>query len=192
MSDPKKLGSLAGGGGAAGAAGCVRCWGLRSPQWEQWVRRCAAPGQTQWSGLQGRAVCGSRWRIQRGHAVAGGWPYLWGDAGLGAWGLVVRACWWVRVRCLSCSRVPCRCCAWWTVLGLGGVPRRVVGRWLGSHGWYNRSLRSRAWSAGVRVAACCRYLWVRYVSCFGVLATDVRCMCAAVAPGLSAWVRSMA
>ena len=30
--DPKKLGWLAGGGGAANAAGCVRWWGLRSPQ----------------------------------------------------------------------------------------------------------------------------------------------------------------
>ena len=40
------------------------------------------------------------------------------------------------------------------------------------------------------VAACCRYLWVRYVSCSAVLATAVRCMCAAVAWGSSAWVRS--
>ena len=69
MRNPKKLGWLAG-GGAAGAAGRWRWRGLRSPQWGQWVRWCAAPRQTQWSGLQGRAVCGSRWRTQRGHAVA--------------------------------------------------------------------------------------------------------------------------
>ena len=59
------------GGGEAGAAGRARWWGLRSPQWGQWVRRCAAPRQTQWSGLQGRDVCGSRWRTQRGEC--GGW-----------------------------------------------------------------------------------------------------------------------
>ena len=82
MSGPKKLGWLAG-GVAAGDAGRSRWWGLRSPRWGQWVRRCAAPRQTQWSGLQGRAVCGSRWRTQRGHAVAGGWWYLWTDSGVG-------------------------------------------------------------------------------------------------------------
>ena len=85
MSGPKKLGWLAG-GGAAGAAGRSRWLGLRSPQWGQCVRRCAAPRQTQWSGLQGRAVCGSRWRTQRGHAVAGGWLYLWTDGGVGGMG----------------------------------------------------------------------------------------------------------
>ena len=47
-----------------------------------------------------------------------------------------------------------------------------------------------AWSVWGRVAACCRYLWVEYVSCSAVLATAVRCMCAAVAWGSSAWVRS--
>ena len=61
MSGPKKLWWLAGG-----------VWRLRSPQWGPWVRWCVAPRQTQWSGLQGRAVCGSRWHTQRGHAVAGG------------------------------------------------------------------------------------------------------------------------
>ena len=99
MSGPKKLGWLAR-GGAAGAAGRSRWWGLRSPQWGQWVRRCAAPRQTQWSGLQGRAVCGSRWRTQRGHAVAGGRWYLWTDGGVGGWGLAARA---------SCGRV-CGAC----------------------------------------------------------------------------------
>ena len=89
-----------GGGGAAGPAGCARWWGLRSLQWGQWVRRCAAPRQSQCFGLQGRAVCGSRWHTQRGHAVAGVWRCLWTDGGEGAWGLVVRACWWACVRCL--------------------------------------------------------------------------------------------
>ena len=82
MSGPKKLGWLAG-GEAAGAAGRTRWWGSRSPQWGQWVRRCASPWQTQWSWLQFRAVCGSCWRTQRGHAVAGGWRYLWTDGGVG-------------------------------------------------------------------------------------------------------------
>ena len=63
MRNPKRLGWLVG-GGAAGGAGRSRWWGLSSPQWGQWVRRCAAPRQTQWSGLQGRAVCGSRWCTQ--------------------------------------------------------------------------------------------------------------------------------
>ena len=69
--EPEEAGVAGGGGGAAGAAGRSRWWGLRSPQWGQWVRRCAAPRQTQWSGLQGRAVCGSRCRTQKGHAVDG-------------------------------------------------------------------------------------------------------------------------
>ena len=47
-----------------------------------------------------------------------------------------------------------------------------------------------AWSVWGRVAACCKYLWVWYVSCCAVLAMAVRCMCAAVAWGSSAWVRS--
>ena len=104
-----------GGGGAAPAAVRARWWRLRSPHWGQWVRRCAAARQTQWSGLQGRAVCGSRWRTQRGHAVAGGWRYLWTDGWMGERGLVAHACCWVCVRCLWCSCVPCWCCAWWMV-----------------------------------------------------------------------------
>ena len=32
--------------------------------------------------------------------MAGGWWYLWTDGGVGGWGLVARACWWERVRCL--------------------------------------------------------------------------------------------
>ena len=47
-----------------------------------------------------------------------------------------------------------------------------------------------AWSVGGIVAACCRYLWVWYVSCMAVLVTAIRFMCAAVATGLSAWVHS--
>ena len=89
MSDPKKLGWLAGGGHVWGC-GLRAVVGVRSPQWGQWVRRCAAPRQIQWSGLQRRAPRGSRWRIQRGHAVAGGCWYLWTDRGVGAWRLVVR------------------------------------------------------------------------------------------------------
>ena len=89
-------------GGAAGAAGSVRWWGLKSPQRGQSVRRCAAPGQNRWSGLQGRAVCGSCWRTKRGQAGAGGWWYLWTDSGVGVWGLAVRACWRVCVRRLWC------------------------------------------------------------------------------------------
>ena len=118
MSGPKKLGWLAG-GRAARAAGRARWWRLRSRQWGQWVRRCAAPRQTQWSGSQGRAACGSRWR---GHAVAGGWRYLWMDGALGEWGLAARTCWWVCVRYLWCSCVPCRCCALWMVCRRGGNP----------------------------------------------------------------------
>ena len=123
-----------GGGGAAGAAGRSRWRGLRSPQWGQWVRRCRAPRQTQWSGLQGRAVCGSRWRTQRGHAVAGGWWYLWTDGGVGGWGLVARACWWERVRCLWRPCVLCQCCARWTVCRRGGGSVLVC-HGVGSHGW---------------------------------------------------------
>ena len=87
----EEAGVAGGGGGAAGAAGRLRLWGLRSPQWGQWVRRCAAPRQTQWSGLQGRAVCGSRWRTQRGHAVAGGWWYLWTDGGREMWMILLKS-----------------------------------------------------------------------------------------------------
>ena len=88
MSCLKRLGWLAG-GGAAETSGHARWCGLRSPQWGQWVKRCAVPRQTQWSGLQGRAVCGSRWRTQRGHAVAGGWWYVWTDCGVGGWGCML-------------------------------------------------------------------------------------------------------
>ena len=133
MRNPKKLGWLAG-GGAAGAAGRSRWRGLRSPQWGQRVRRCAAPRQTQWSGLQGRAVCGSRRRTQRGHAVAGGWWYLWTDSGAGRWGLVARACWWECVRCLWCPCVLCQCCARWMVCRRGGGSVLVC-HGVGSHGW---------------------------------------------------------
>ena len=49
-----------------------------------------------------------------------------------------------------------------------------------------------AWSVWGRVAACCRYLWERYVSCSAVLAMAVRSMCTAaavaVAMGISVWV----
>ena len=110
------------GGVRMGPRGRVRWWGLRSPQWGQWVRRCAAPRQTQWSGLQGRDVCGSRWRTQRGHAVAGGWRYLWTDGGGGDSELAARACWWVCGRCLWCGCVPCRCCARWMVFRRGWGP----------------------------------------------------------------------
>ena len=119
MRNPKKLGWLAG-GDAAGAAGRSRSWGLRSPQWGQWVRRCAAPRQTQWSGLQGRAVCGSRWRTQRGHAVAGGWWYLSTDGGVGDGG------WW-RAHAGGSVCGACRarvCCA---SVVLGGRCVDVVG-----------------------------------------------------------------
>ena len=121
MSGPKKVGWLAG-GGAAGAAGRAQWWRLRSPQWGQLVRRCAAPRQTQWSGLQGRAVCGSRWRTQRGHAVPGGWRNLWIDGGVGNWGLAERTCWWAYAWCLWCSCVTCRCCARWMVCRRGRGP----------------------------------------------------------------------
>ena len=119
---PEEASVAGGGGGVAGAAGRARPWGLRSPQWGQWVRRCAAPRQTQWSALQRRPVCGSRWHTQRGHAVAGGWRYLWTDGGVGAWALVARACWRVCVRCLWCSCMQCRCCACWMVCRHGGGP----------------------------------------------------------------------
>ena len=123
MSGPKKLGWLAGGGGgAARTAGRAPSSGLRSRQWGQWLRRCAAPRRTQWSGLQGRAVCSSGWCTQRGHAVAGGWWYLWTDGGVGELGLAARACWWACVRCLWRSNVPCRRCARWTVCRHGGGP----------------------------------------------------------------------
>ena len=119
MRGPKKLGWLAG-GDAAGVAGCVRWWGLSSPQWGQRARRCAAPRQTQWLGLQGRAVCGSRWRTQRGHAVAGGWRYLWTDGGVRACGLALCACGRACVWCLWCLCMSRRCCVRWMVRGLGG------------------------------------------------------------------------
>ena len=104
---PEEAGE-ANGGGAAGAAGRARWSELRSLQLGHWVRRCVAPRQTQWSGLQGRAVCCSRWHKQRRHMVADGWRYLWKGGGVGAWGLVARACWRVCVRCLWCSCVTAR------------------------------------------------------------------------------------
>ena len=54
--------------------------------------------------------------------MAGGWRYLWTDAGVGEWGLAARACSWGCMRCLLCSCVPCRCCAWWMVRRCGGGP----------------------------------------------------------------------
>ena len=112
--------------GVAGG-GVGRGWscGPRAVVGVEWVRRCAAPRQTQWSALQGGAVCGSRWHVQRGHRVAGGWRYLWMDGCVGAWGLMARACWRLCVRCLWCSLVPCRCCACWMVYGQGGGGSRV-------------------------------------------------------------------
>ena len=117
---PEEAGVAGGVGGGAGVAGCARWCGLGSPHWGQWVRRCAAPRQTQWSGLQGRAVCGSRWRTQRGHAGAGGWRYLWTDIDVGEWELAARACLWARVQYLWCPCVLCRCCARWMVFMRGG------------------------------------------------------------------------
>ena len=122
MSGPKKQGWLAG-GGAPGAAGRARWWGLRSPQWKQWVRRCAAPRQTQWSGLQGRVVCGSRWREERGHAVA--WQNEgWRRAHAG--GRVCGAC---RARVCRANVVPVAWC-----VGVVGVPCWAVCHGVGSHG----------------------------------------------------------
>ena len=92
---PEQARVAGGGGGAAGAAGRARWWGLRSPQWGQWVRRCAAPRQNQWSGLQGRAVCGSRWRTQRCSGwrlavpVGGRWR---GGVGAGSARMLVGVC----------------------------------------------------------------------------------------------------
>ena len=100
--------------GAAGAAVRARRWKSGFPPRGQWVRQCAAPRKTQCSGLQGKAVCGSRWRTQRGHSVAGGWRHLWTEGGVGEWGLVARACWFVCVRG--------RCSAWWMVCRRGGGP----------------------------------------------------------------------
>ena len=122
MNGPKKLGWLVW-GGAAGAVGRSRWWGLRSPQWGQWVRRCAAPRQIQRSGLQRRAVCGSRWRTQRGHAVAGGWWYLWTDGGVGEMG-AGGARMLLGVLCGACGARVCRAsvvlCGW--CVGVVGVP----------------------------------------------------------------------
>ena len=54
--------------------------------------------------------------------MVGGWRYLWKDGGVGEWGLAAPACWWVCVRFLWCSCVPCRCCARWMVCRRGGGP----------------------------------------------------------------------
>ena len=118
------------GGGAAQVAVCAWLWGLSSPRWEQQARRCAAPRQNQSLRLQGRAVCGSRRRKQRGHAVAGGWWYLWTGGGVGAWGLVARACWWACVWCLWCSCVLRWCCVQWVVRDLGGGGGSLAGCWV--------------------------------------------------------------
>ena len=45
-------------------------------------------------------------------------------------------------------------------------------------------------SVGHKVAARCRYLSVRYVSCVAVFVAAVRCMCSAVACRSSPWVLS--
>ena len=134
MSRPKKLGWLAGGGCGWGR-GPLAVVGVEVPAVGavgEAVR--GQTRQTQWSGLQGRAVCGSRWRTQRGHAVAGGWGYLWTDGGVGGWGLVAHACWWACVRCLWCPCVPCQCCARWMVCRRGGGSLLVC-HGVGSHGW---------------------------------------------------------
>ena len=68
--------------GVAGGGWSVSGCGLRAvveaevPAVGAGLRWCAAPRQTQSSGLQGRAVCASRWHTQEGPAVAGGWWYL--------------------------------------------------------------------------------------------------------------------
>ena len=126
MSGPKKLGWLAG--------GRLRCRGLRSQQSGQCVRRCGVPRQTQWSGLQGRAVCGSGWRTQRGHTVAGGWWYLWTEGGVGAWGLAARAGWWACVGWILWPCVQCQYCAREMVCRCGRRPVLVC-HGVGSHGW---------------------------------------------------------
>ena len=54
--------------------------------------------------------------------MAGGWWYLWTDGGVGGWGLVARACWWERVRCLWRPCVLCQCCARGRCVDVVGVP----------------------------------------------------------------------
>ena len=117
---------VAGWGGCG--LGCGRCVVVRVAllQWGQWTRRSAAPRQTQWFGLQGRAVCGSRWRTQRGHAVAGGWRYLWTAGGVGAWGFVVCGCWRTFVRCLWWSCVSWSSCVQWMAASCEGVSAPAV------------------------------------------------------------------
>ena len=94
--------------------------------------------------------------------MAGGWRYLWTDGAVGERGLVVRAWWWVCVRCLCCLCVPCRCCAWWMVC------RRGSGSCVGGMSWgrVSRLVKQEFEEVGLsvwgRAAACCRYLWVRY------------------------------
>ena len=100
MRNPKKLGWLAG-GGAAGAAGRSRCWGLRSPQWGQWVRQCGLGCR---AGLSVVAA-GVRRGDMRWLAVGGtcGRTAAWGDAGwwrAHAGGSVCGAC-GARVCCAS-------------------------------------------------------------------------------------------
>ena len=124
-----------GGGGAPGAAGRARWRGLRSPQWGQWVRRCTAPRQTQWSRLQGRAVCGSRWRTQRGHrwlAVGGtcGRAVAWGNGGWRRAHAGGRVCGALGARACRASVVRGGWC-----VGVVGVPCWAVCHGVGSHGW---------------------------------------------------------
>ena len=99
------------GDAAAGAAGRSRWCGLRSSQWGHWVRWYAAPRQIEWSGLQGRAFCGSRLGTQRGNAWAGGWWYLWTEGGVRGMGtggarMLVGVC---AVPVVSMCAVPVLC-----------------------------------------------------------------------------------
>ena len=102
---PEEAGVAGRGGGSLGC-GLRAVVHLRTTQWGQWVRQCAAPWQTQWSGFQSRGVCGSRWHTQRGHAVASvggtcGRMVARGHGGL--W--CAHAGWWV---CRACGARACR------------------------------------------------------------------------------------
>ena len=132
MSGQEKLRRPAGGSGAAGVAGCAQLWGLRSPQWGQWVRRCAASRQTQWFALQGRNVRGSCWAHREGTrwlAVSGtcGQMVAWGHGGLQcahAGGRVcgscgAHACRSGVVRGGLCAGLNGGFCVWWSVAGWG-------------------------------------------------------------------------
>ena len=114
---------VAGGWGAARVAGCARWWGLRSPQWGRWVRRCAAPRQplAHTEGARG----GRRLAVP----VDGWWR-----GGMGACGVRMLAgvcavpVVLVRAVSVSCAVDAARARG-------GGVLRRLGGRWVGSHGW---------------------------------------------------------